>query len=341
MKKFSKKSAIEIQFNWIFVIIAGTVIFVFIISLILGQKKSLDTQVSQDVFKQLSTNIKGKQQLTNTFSQMEIPQTTLTFSCDSIDLTSDFKISGSQREQLPLEIIFAPKEFDTKTLNIWTLDFAVPFIVTRFIYITPPNMIFIIYNSSDSNQEYARTIYNSLPSNITKKYASTENELKSALKGYTNYRIICFDGSSNSCSLPNAYNYIQIIPDSASSNLFGYGIVKYTKGATASGSINYIGQASLFGAIFSDDEKYYKCEMDRAFKQFEIKRGLHFERVKLLEEDLKDNNPACIPIMALPRTTLTDMKDLKLINVTVLYAYMNQLRRDNTDLTFKGCPLIY
>ncbi len=339
MLRNSKRSAIEIQFNWIFVLIAGTVIFVFIISLILSQKKDVDKQISQDVLKQLATNIKGKQQLSDTFSQMETPPTTFTFTCDPNDLTADFKISGSQREPLPLEIIFAPREFNTQKLNIWTLDFAVPFTVTRFIYLTPPNMIFVIYNSSATtpqNQAYARAIYNQFPSNITKKYASTTTELENAIRGFKNYRVICF----NDCPPPANYQFISILP--LGNDIFSHGKVRYNNLAQDVNDIpQYIGQASLFGAIFSQDEKYYQCEMGRAFKQFEIKRSLHRERVVLLQSDLQSINPQCVPVFALPLSTLNNMKNKKLNDTEHLYELSNVLKRDNTDLTFKGCPLIY
>lgn len=339
MLRNSRKSVIEVQFNWIFVLIAGTVIFVFIISLILSQKKDIDTQISQDVLKQLATNIKGKQQLSDTFSQMETPSTTFTFTCDPNDLTADFKISGSQRESLPLEIIFAPREFNTQKLNIWTLDFAMPFTVTRFIYIAPPNMIFVIYNSSattEQNQAYARVIYNRLPSNITKKYASTIAELENAIRRFKNYRIICF----NDCPPPVNYKFISIYP--LGNDIFSYGKVRYNNLAQDVNNVPYyIGEASLFGAIFSQDENYYKCEMARAFKQFEIKRSLYHERVVLLQSDLQSINPQCIPVFALPLSTLRNMQNKKLNDTEHLYELSNLLKRDNNDLIFKGCPLIY
>lgn len=340
MKRLKKKSAIEVQFNWIFVMIAGIAIFVFIISLIMSQKNTVENQLSQDVIKQLSTNIKGKQQLTNTFSQMEIPQTTLTFSCDYNTLLSDFKISGSQREPLPLEIIFAPREFNAKKLNIWTQDFNMPFIVTRFIYITPPNMIFVIYNSSATYQMQAVTIYDTLPSNITKKYASTPEQVNNAIKGYDYFRVICFDG--NCPTPPEKYNYINIL--STSNELFGYGKLEYGKTINPITSPNYIGAASLFGAIFSDSYQggsYYKCQMARAFKQFEIKRTLHYQRMDLLSTELLTKNPECVPLFALPMSTLLNMKNKNLSDVSLLYNHSIQLKNDNTDFTFKGCPLIY
>ncbi|GIU69232.1 MAG: hypothetical protein KatS3mg002_0468 [Candidatus Woesearchaeota archaeon] len=344
MSKFkltSRKAAIEIQFNWIFVLIAGSIIFIFIVSLILNQKKDADIQISQDVLKKIATNIRGKQQLTDTISQLETPSTSFTFSCDVRDLTADFKISGSQREQLSSEIIFAPKEFTTQRINVWTLDFSIPFIVTRFVYLSPQNMIFLIYNST-GYENYAAEIYNALPQNITKRYVSSVSEINSLIKSYNYYRIICF----NNC--PNTYKYISILPSSNSESVFGYGIIGYDVIPTNNDQPNnnnrlqyYLGKASLFGAIFSDDKKYYTCQMERAFKQFELKRNLHYQRILLLESELASVNPNCVPVLALPKSTLLNMKDKSLSDVQTIYQSALSLKNDNTDLIFKGCPLIY
>lgn len=340
-RKLNKKSAIEIQFNWIFVMIAGIVIFIFIISVLMKQSEESNTKISQDVLKQISTNIKAKQQLSNTFTELEIPRTTMTFTCDDTDLISDFKISDSQREQLPVEIIFAPREFNTQILKIWTQDFSVPFIVTRFIYITTPGTVFIIYNSSEDVNIYARAVYDEFPSNITRKYAENSMALDKIIKSYKSYKIICFD---NYCPTTpaNKYNYIKIIPNNQ--DIFSYGTISFSSGLGGSNDISYMGKASLFGALFSDNRNYYECQMKRAFNQFEIKRTLHETRIYLMESDLSSNNPSCVPLLASPKSTLSNMKDMKeivLTDASSLYSAAEQLRLDNVDLTFKGCPLIY
>jgi hypothetical protein len=221
-------------------------------------------------------------------------------------------------------------------LNIWTLDFSAPFIVTRFIYLAPPNMIFIIYNSTPDSQTYARAIYNELPSNITKKYAWTKTDVDNAITGYTYYKIICF----NECPVatpPNKYSIVSIRP--SIEGLFTYGKINYTAVATDLGNLNYIGKASLFGAIFSDNAGYYKCQMDRSFKQFRIKATLQTERLLLLQNALGTTD--CSAILTSPLATLTEIRYMGLINASDLYVHSIELKNQNTDMTFKGCPLIY
>lgn len=328
----NKRAAIEIQFNWIFIVIVGAILFLFIISLVFNQKKSADTQLTQDVLKKISSNIKGKQQLTNTFSQIETIKTSYVFSCDPETLISDFKIANAQREQLPLEIIFTPREFTAQKIDLLTLDFNVPFTVTRFIYISPSNMIFIIYNASE-NQEYSRDIYDALP-NVNKKFVDSESALANILKSYNTYRVICF---KDSC--PRNYNYINIEP-SIEGNVFSYGSISYNSRISRN-SVNYFGKESLLGAIYSDNQKYYLCQMNRALKQFELKRQLYEKRIEILQREFQNTNSECYNVLVLPLTTLRNMENKGLEDSKDLYELSNRLKNDNTDLLFRGCPLIY
>ena len=47
--RHSKTGMVEVQFNWIFVMIAGFVIFLFIISIIMSQKKHADDLLNIDL----------------------------------------------------------------------------------------------------------------------------------------------------------------------------------------------------------------------------------------------------------------------------------------------------
>lgn len=333
-----KKSAIEIQFNWIFVLIAGAVIFTFIISMIMNQKEQSENQISQDVIKLISTNIKGKQQLSNTYSEAGFTKTTFSFSCDPNSLISDFKISNSQRESLPVEIIFAPREFTASKLHLWTQDFSMPFAVTRFIYITTPDTVFVIY---PNNLDFDEQLNTTLPENITVKqltFPNPHSQLANAIKGFEHYKIICFDN----CPDPAKYKFISIAPASGQTDIFSYGILAYNNNADGSGpESNYVGKASLLGAIFSDNQQFYECQMKRAFKQFELKRSLQLQRIVLLEDELPTHNPDCIPVLAGPKSILESMKDKSLSDSEFLYSSLGQLTLYNKDLVFQGCPLIY
>ena len=144
-KDLNKKAAIEIQFNWIFVAIAGFVIFLFIIGIAVKNARDSEQKLSQDLISQIVASIKGKQQLSDAFTSIDIPKTNIQFSCDKDTDLAYIRIAQSQRQNLPVEIIFAPSSLDTDKLLLSTEDFSIPFTVTRFIYITSPEIAFMVY----------------------------------------------------------------------------------------------------------------------------------------------------------------------------------------------------
>jgi hypothetical protein len=331
--KYDKKGMIEIQFHWIFLMVAGMLLFLFIVSMIFVQKNRSETIVSVEVMRQITTSFKSKQQISDSFSPLEVPNTKFYFDCDKDILDFRYKLEGSQWEVLPIEIMFASKELTGRKIWIWTQDFQAPFTVTRFVYLTTPDTAFIIYNNTGDPD--AKMIYDNLPPNITKFYASssTYNDI---LSQYKKYKLICF--GVNCGPADNRIDRIRIVKDSNS--LYSYGNVNYLKNGIGSLSYNYMTKASLFGAIFSDNGDFYDCQMNRAFKQFELKRGLHYARVQLLENVLLTENPGCIPVLAAPKSALILMEN-KTHNNPDLVTWAKKLESGNYDLDVKSCPLIY
>jgi hypothetical protein len=331
------KGMIEVQFNWIFVLIAGFIIFLFIISIIMSQKKHADDLLNIELIQKITTTIRSKQQLSNTYSEVSIPDLKIYFSCDDEIKTADFRIEGSPvREPLNLEILFAQKTLSGNMLYIWTQDFSIPFTVTRFMYITSPAQLFVIY---DTNQEpektYADMVYNDLPANITKVHASN-SDLVTKISGYKNYKIICFNSK---CPIANTYSFINITP--STSGLYTYGNVTFHKAPSINQRIGYISSAGLFGAIFSDDATYYECQMNRSFRQFEVKRALQYQRLLLLQPEIQANNSACNDALAKPIDTLRLMNNYNLANTGNIYLNIVNLQINNKDLGVKGCPQVY
>lgn len=335
------RAIIEVQFNWIFVLIAGMVIFLFIISLIMSQKKHAEELINIDLVKKITTTLRGKQQLSNTYNEVDIPDIKIYFNCDNETDTAEFRLEGSpMRERLPLEIIFASESFSSNMMQIWTQDFSVPFTVTRFMYISNPSQIFIIYappsNPPSPSSAYAMMLFKELPANITKKEADNVADIGALSSGFSTVKIICF---GNDCSSLNSYDHIRVDP--SSKGLFSYGKVVFHKKPSINNNMTYITAAGLFGAIFSDDAEYYDCQMKRALSQFEIKRSLQYQRLLMIQPEIHANNSECEPVLASPLLTLKDLGGYGLNDSAYIYAGMMKLEINNKDLVFKGCPLVY
>lgn len=331
--RITKRGIIEVQFNWIFVLIAGFIIFLFILSIVFFQQKNANDKLSIELSGKIGTSLRGKEQLPNTYNEISIPRSTINFYCDE-DLQATFKIDGSStREQLPVEIIFSDNSVSSNTLQVWTQDFDLPFIVTRFMYLSTPQNAIIIYHD-DSTLDYAKNIYSDLPSNTTKILADS-SDISQKISNYANYKIVCFNSIC-----PPGHDYLKISPNNA--NMYSYGNLEFHKNgvSNAGSSSHYLTSASLFGAIFSNDKDYYECEMNRAFSQFEIKKSLHEVRLNILQSEL--SGLECANVIFGAQASLSEaVNGMNLGNVSQLYLYSQHLTVSNSDLQFKACPLVY
>jgi len=348
--KHNRKGVVDVQFNWIFVMIAGFVIFLFIISIALSQKHNAENQMSIDVMNQITTLLNGKQQTPNMYSEISFTRADVVFTCDPSFNLFSFKIANAQPIMLPVDMIFAPKQVNTNKLLVWSQPFTLGFPVGVFTYVTTPDAIILIYNKS-ATSTYANELFTDLniTSNISHEYMTDEND-------YSNFArrtIVCFNDDanppSNSCPIAQNYDYIKISPaapaSSSVTSLFDYGTVTFhKKGSTnADKSSPYITKAGLYGAIFSNSNDFYKCQMSRALTQFEIKRELMQTRMILIQNDLPDESDCRVTINETLESEIMSMQNpvLSPIDITNLYTQSNQLDIKNTYLALYSCPKLY
>ena len=338
LSKFSSKGMIEVQFNWIFVLIVGFIIFMFIISLVMSQKKNTDNTLKVEILNQLTASIKGKQQLSSTYSELTIPgNIQVIFSCDKEVNKFEFLVEGApSREQLPLDVIFVPENMQSSIFIIWTQDFGLPFIVTRFMYMTTPRSAFFVYSTTPATSAISKQLYNDLPTNMTKFYITSQAMLDDRKKGFKKFRVVCFNSD---CPAANGNDYLNIIPG-VSSDVYAYGNLTFHKSPSTNQGSRYITKAGMLGAVFSDDRDFYECQMDRAIDQFNVKRGLQYTRLKLIQKDLNESNFECISLLASPESSLLSMQTLNLSTVNLLYSYSKSIELSNQDASFKGCPAV-
>jgi len=339
INKLNKKGVVDVQFNWIFIMITGFVILLFIVSIVLSQKKNSDTQAAYSSMNQIVTILKGKQQAGNVYSEVSLPRTSMSFRCDPVTNYFTFKIEDSERIQMPLEIIFGPRDVVSSKVQFWSQSFDVPFPVTIFTYMTTADSIIMIYNTTDSSN--AQKLFDDLPSNVTKKITTDFN----VIKDYTKYKIVCIEGSCPTSSISR--EYIKISP---AAGLYSYGNVTfYTKTNTVQGTVPYISKASLLGALFSDNSEYYTCQMNRAMIQYEVKRSLVEKRLELLYDNLNPGQCKVSIDVALNELVIPMRNSvLSWDNITNIYsksygidAGSTSLTVSNMDLTLGSCPKIY
>lgn len=268
------KRAFEVQFNWLFVLVAGAAILLFFTVIVVKQKSVSESSTKATVLKSIEAIITGAGVSTGTTNKIDIPNSNIEVSCGRVSL------GGISRQYQNL-VLFAPSLIKGDKLITQTLDFSVPYRAMNFLYITSPQLRYIIIG----NSELAYEVNKSLPSELSKDFYQYPQQIKNS----NNYKVrfIVFE---NMADFPKA---LSNMPDSDvtaikvdSDNEKGT-IEFYQKNGASwlrKGTSSYIGKSSLIGAIYTDTLDSYECDMQNAFSRLNLVTKIYIERTKKLIE---------------------------------------------------------
>lgn len=321
-----KKAFIDIQTNWIFIIIAGGIILTFFFMVIGKQKEVSETKISQTISVDLSSIFTSAKVTTGSATLIKIPNVEINYDCTGYRVGSGSKV----RQQ----VAFSPSLIKGHTLMAWTLDWSMPFRVVNFQYITTPNMryIFVDADGHPSNSDPADIIFDALPDEkitergeektLFNKWKLTYTELAD-VEDLNNYKVrIVYFEAHNSQKVPVN---LQSMEDKDLTALFvdgevdGVGTIHFYKKngnvwAEDKGSESgtektfYIGTASLLGAIFSDNIDTYNCNMKNAYIALDKVSEIYSERATKLKEHYLSGS-ACATSLPLAKNNIETIKD--------------------------------
>ena len=360
----SKKGVIEIQFNWIFILVAGALILILFVAIVQRQGSVSNQSRDIDIRSKLGTILTGAKQSTNTLFIIDIPsKTEINFGCNgySVGGTSPFQLGES----------FSPGKIKSVSNNIFlsSSDWSLPYKIANFQYITSPDIRYIIVQ----NSAYWDKLEKILPQNLT---ITIENPLSVADNNNYKIRYISIEDENGGgiTGLPAIQDdsiqnmkdedvtaiHITVSKEGRDNPFDGYGEVEfYTKSGSSFPSVpppaqfDYIKKESLVGAIISDNPESYNCVMDRAFRKFNLTTRLYLEKAEQLNT-LYSSGGAFESQCNTPGTEYSNAVDLlnKMIASDVTnseiydYAYKSEttdtsLKISNMELLKASCPLIY
>jgi len=328
-----KRGVISLQFNWIFVLVAGTIILVLITGIMIKQSN----------LSKVSLNILILNNLDNIFSSLEsneglvyevkIPESKLEFACNS------YSIEGISK-QLDGVVIFSPSILEGKIIISTTIDWKIPFKATNFVYLSNPDRRYIFV----SGDEFARSIYDLIPNEIEKDIYSNQNQIVG--KNDVNVRIIFFEDYIENINIPFAFNSgresitaLKVSGDKDKGSIDFFDVQDNI--FVLKGTSYYARNEGLLGAVFSDDVSKYECVMVNAFKKLELVSQVYESKAKNLMITFVDHeceqyydSAAISVIKESSRVFSFSMIDSIDINAKNLELQNNQLKN-------LSCPLIY
>ena len=352
---FRNKKGIEVQFNWIFILVVGALVIFLFSRMILMQKQSSEASVAVMLRSKFQSFMVSSITNEDLSSEVNFQTNEMSFGCDG------FSVAGRKTAPVDVGVSFAQKLISTESGNlvVRTQVWSMPFKISNFIYITSPEVMYIFVDNGE-DKELLNEIYAKMPEKMSKMQVSSR-EVGHTITNSQNYniRIILFEEEADVLiedlrKKSNKVSALNIIPVKSSDYAFDAGILTFYTASSQQDSA-YLGTASLMGAIFSDDAETYSCNMAKAFDKLSGMIDLYSERINLIqaEYDKIDDQSAklCTSYLNMIAVSLqklkTDVSSKKISDFTEdkitnsLIPLLKTIDDKNRLLIRNSCPEIY
>lgn len=378
----SQQGQIQIQFNWIFVIIVGSVLLVFFFMLIRNQSDTTEERIDITQSKYFQTVISATGQKSGTLKEYKVKDLSVRFTCNRQTQEYTYSVEDLPSRDTTYEVIFSPELLAGEDIQTWTQDWQVPFSAGNFLYLTNSRHAYVFVQSQSSDYE---DLIKDFPKNISVEIINSTNTFDDVNR--RNYERITYvflyeEEPTNPTLLSTALtpldaekNKVILIRKSDEANtLFDVGQIYFLRPSQYNNYLNnqnrelwynnqdtsrissYLGKASLYGAIFSENKEMYECNMEKAFTKLELITELYYHRIENLvaSDDLTNlckealqgpANSAASHLFPYTRLQLlkADVEDgFSSQSVELAYDHLEQLQDNNRIiLGIANCPPLY
>lgn len=291
MKKLrlNKKGVIELQFNWIFILIAGGLILGLFMSLVGFQAKNANLIVYSNLLDNIRGTLAGARISTGTDYTIEMKDITLEIDCNF------YKIKGSNLEgdRLSYWTYFGMKEQTGPNLYLASRAWMTPYAADYFLYITSDNVRYTVIRDQ-INFDLAEQVYEALPKNTTKELVANPIEIIDRNHGIEriitikNPDIRVYDGKVKQLIKKNkqvSLINLKTLASLDSPGEFEYWELQKEGGWKKIKTGYYLDQPTLIGAIYSQhnlirDEDLYECNLKKAFDRLTFVSTIYHNRTQ-------------------------------------------------------------
>tara|TARA_Y100000310_G_scaffold151291_1_gene150895 strand:- start:30745 stop:31770 length:1026 start_codon:yes stop_codon:yes gene_type:complete len=338
----NKKGIVEVQFNWIFVLVVGSVILLLFTVIVLKQKTTAERVADERTLKDMRAIITSATVNLGTTNIVDIGDTEINLECDKI-------IVGDQQTVFQDMILFSPGKIKGKEFITQTLPFNIPFRAANIIIGSSDEVRYVI-------QDDGSTLFNDIKDRISNKFNVIYTLSPGGVSDETNYKVrfVYFNSLG-----PDPTNFANreddsvtaVVIDTSSGNLNYYKKIGSVWDPSLTDTLEGIKAGTKFNihlliaAIFLDDkndiEEKNECIMSSLIK-----------RVKKVAEVYKDRNDRLIPIKPciVGIDEIRDNADPELnrfiiandiSSLNTAYSDYINIENLNRDLTANTCTTIY
>ncbi len=348
---FSKKAQVAEQFNWVFILIAGSIILAFFVSVGVWYKGRQEVTLAGDVVTKLDSIFSTAKESPKTAKiNKNFPDVTLTFFCDA-DACNDLGCAsgfsgGSVTIDTSTEPLFTLKTLGAKDMITWALSWELPYKVTNFLYLTNPRVRYVLVTSRSSSSSTAllSTVNSLLSENsfLVKEVLYVE-DVGSTLtledRDEEHIRIVYFTDNVLD-PLP-----FDVVTETSFDALTVSGSKEFGLVSFEGEDYPYLGIAMLIGAIFSEDASFYSCNAQKAINQLAYVSTMYHRRTEDLYATVASSPKAYCQIYydLLTRDALQTLKatEYSAVDVSALEDALSTLIKTDQLAIVNDCPRLY
>jgi|TARA_Y100000310_G_C20672989_1_gene811311 hypothetical protein len=327
----SKKGFLEIQFNWIFILIAGAIIIMLFAGIITDQQNIFKVSADVSIITGLDAILSGYETSSGTVNIVEIPKVKIEFGCNSYSI-------GQISEQHNEMNVFAPSVLEGASIISMTREWDVPYKAANLVYLTNPGIRYVFIGNSD----FARRIFEKIPDEVRNDGYTNVDAIEN--ENDDKIRIIFFDRNpefpENLNDLDNKLITALKVSGDEDKGMLEFFSAEDNK-FVSKGTSHYIKESTLLGAVFSDDFGNYECAMKNLFKKLGVVSGVYWRKVNNLMLMYKHKqceqyyDPGSIQAIKEASNSFTDL------NINIIDLHSKNLGLQIKQLQRVSCPPIY
>jgi len=330
------KKGFEVQFNWIFAVIAGAAIIALAAFLVVKNRGITDSSFDVQTLKTVDAIVTGTG-ISSDVTKVSDISSKLAVGCNRIAI-------GSAQRNYQNIVLFAPDSIIEGKLITLTLPINLPFKVSNMLYATSPKIRYILVGKN----EIISMINKSLPDSMQTEMASSVMAA-SAIKNTNNYKVrfivadkdafAAFSVPKSLEKMPN-FDVSAVVVSGSTDN--GEATFYQKKGLVwePKGSSNYLTLQGLLGAVFAESRENYDCSLKSLESRAKIMMEIYSQRTKKLALLAKDSE--CKPLYAEAEARISSILGKSIItNPEAFTSFANDWKNKNSDLEVLSCPSLY
>ncbi len=277
----------EMQFHWIFVLVAGALILAFFFTVAHRQRAISTERLQLTLATDIENIFTGAIVSRGTAQSLPVPPQGIAFECtEGCDCA--FRIGNAQRSYGD-KSLFAPELLEERNIKVWAQELKMPYRATNFLYLTNPNIkYYFVYNEGDTTrlQQLTKHIPLLREDDQIVPFMDYENitttqitSLKAEDYQHTKFVFL----NANPPTLDDSFrkkSFSAIKIDEQGVTFYEKNILQFRNVRT----LSYVGLPSLYAAIFAHDYIMYSCGLRTAFRKLSYVAQLYAERAAELQE---------------------------------------------------------